>query len=250
MDVPALSATVSSLSNALLGVGAWAPVGGAEERYPIASRFSRMIRTTNNFYPPVDTTHIDAGAQLEQRNDRRNGNIQWHTYPWNVTDRQSYAADVLWAASTGTPNRHGDIVARTLPVYSRSPRLGLTFLTSFTNCSHREGPTVLVPQSHLELLKRMQSMGDPWLNEVDANGIARDIRASTSARYEFTATMGDIVVMHPLLVHARNGFLPDPLDTQQGNPGRFRVLAQTAVFLKHSTDLRTIGDWQSQKAHT
>lgn len=108
---------------------------------------------------------------------------------------------------------------------------------------------MLVPRSHLELLKRMASAGDAWLNEVDANMLARDIRAASSARFEFTAAMGDVVVMHPLLVHARNGFLAHPLDgvpDAQGRPrpSRFRVLAQTAVMLKQSASLRTIGGWR------
>lgn len=135
VDVPGLSALISSVSDEMLGAGRWAPVGGAA---PPATH-SRMIRTTPAFKPSGDSTHIDAGVQLlELRGDRPSGDADWSAYPWNITERQSYAADVRWASRSGTPHQYEGMVARTLPAHPRSPRLGLTFLTSFTNCSYRE----------------------------------------------------------------------------------------------------------------
>ncbi len=238
VDVAGLTSLIHTVSDGLLGGGNWAPIGGPEH----AASYSRMVRTSEKFSLSFDTTHIDAGVQLEQRDSERPMAIAWHTYPWKTITRRSYAEDLKWAARLGTPHNYARAVVRTLPAHAWSPRLGLTFLTSFTNCSYREGPTILIPGSHVEMARRLEN--GMWLDETDANSLARDVRASAaSTPFEFTARVGDVVVMHPLLVHARNGFLNpvDPVDPTGVQPERVRILAQTAVMLKNRTDLGSLG---------
>ena len=252
VDIPSLSALVETSANSILGHNLWSPIGTPS--LTRAATQSRMILTKPKFQVcAVGTAHLDVGVQVgtEFLNHSRSvaSKEHWKAYPWNSTSHQSYTNAVKWSIKHGT--RHGqgtDAQFASLPLHSRSPRLGLTVLTIFTDTGTRDGPTILVPRSHKEIVRRLKAAGDVWLNEWETNELSQDIQHSASELYHFTGKAGDSVVMHPLMVHSRNTFLGAPtypsLEHKKLVEGynAFRLLAQTAVFMRRNTDLETLGE--------
>ena len=250
IDIPSLSSGMTRVSDTVLGIGKWGSLAKNGGHYSSPAASSDMILTTPGYHRcALDTSHIDAGLEADPAILSRRDHLDWSSlpYPWNITQRKSFFNDVQWSAERGSAHSGG---FSTLPMHTMSPRLGLTMLTIFTDTSHRDGPTVLVPKSHLEVFRRLRKAGDPWLEEKQTIDLAEDIQLSSTHFFYFTGKAGDSIVMHPLLVHSRNGFRgkakrkgSDEL-YQMGilsSSDTFRVLSQTAVFLRQSQDLSMLG---------
>jgi hypothetical protein len=116
--------------------------------------------------------------------------------------------------------------------YAFSPEVGLVAIMLFSDIDEGGGGTALAGGSHTDALKVLLAHG---LDGCRNTALARETLASKNYSYsysEVTGKAGDVVLMHPCLLHARSANLALP-----GGWGRVRLMAHPKIRLRRPMDL-------------
>jgi len=116
--------------------------------------------------------------------------------------------------------------------YAFSPEVGLVAIMLFTDIDEGGGGTALAGGSHADALKVLLAHG---LGGCRNTALARETLASKNYSYsyaEITGKAGDVVLLHPCLLHARSANL-----APSGGKGRVRLMAHPKIRLRRPMDL-------------
>ena len=114
--------------------------------------------------------------------------------------------------------------------YPFSSEVGLVAVMLFTDIARNGGGTAVAERSHIDVLQTLCGFG---LNGCRNTALARATLGAGRGPYdvvELTGSAGDVVLMHPLLLHARSSNL-------SCRPPACRIIAHPSIPLRQPLDL-------------
>jgi len=114
--------------------------------------------------------------------------------------------------------------------YPFSSEVGLVAVMLFTDIARNGGGTAVAERSHIDVLQTLCGFG---LDGCRNTALARATLAAGRGPYdvvELTGSAGDVVLMHPLLLHARSSNL-------SCRPPACRIIAHPSIPLRQPLDL-------------
>ena len=141
---------------------------------------------------------------------------------WWVLSFPSLGPMVNWGAE-GTWHVDGSHYTHTLD----SPEIGLLPIFLFSDVQKEGGGTALAPGSHRAVARLLARAGDEGINGPRLSALARAAVGEVHNPVETIGRAGDVLLAHPLLLHARSANLGNA-----GDAGAVRFMCHPAVVLR------------------